>query len=166
VVSEREVTASIGGQVWRVAWCPPPDPPPDTRHGAEAICVVTDGRVVLVSRDGRLWGLPAGRPEQSEGWVETLRREVREEACAEVVSCGLLGFTRGVCMRGPQEGLVLVRSHWRAEVRVLRWEPRFEMTHRRLVPAEAALRSMAIPEGLAALYRRMFAQAGISAPGA
>jgi hypothetical protein len=82
-----------------------------------------------------------------------------------VVSCRLLGFTRGVCVRGPQEGLVLVRSHWRAEVWVLRWEPRFEMTRRRLVPAEAALRSMAIPEGLAALYRRMFAEAGISAPG-
>jgi ADP-ribose pyrophosphatase YjhB (NUDIX family) len=165
VVSERDVTASIGGQVWRVAWCPPPDPPPGPPHGAEAICV-TDGRVVLVSRDGRLWGLPAGRPEQSEAWVDTLRREVREEACAEVVSCGHLGFTRGVCMRGPQKGLVLVRSHWRAEVRVLRWEPRFEMTHRRLVPAQAALRSMAIPEGLAGLYRWMFAQAGISAPGA
>lgn len=98
-LSERDVTASIGGQVWRVAWCPPPDPPPGTRHGAEAICV-TDGRVVLVSRGGRLGGLPAGRPEQSEGWVDTLRREVREEACAEVVGCRLLGFARGVCVRG------------------------------------------------------------------
>jgi ADP-ribose pyrophosphatase YjhB (NUDIX family) len=165
VVSRHDAVASIGSQVWRVAWCPPPDPPPGTPHGAEAICV-TDGQVVLVSREGRLWGLPAGRPEQSERWVDTLRREVREEACAEVVSGTLLGFTRGVCVRGPQEGLVLVRSHWRAEVRVLRWEPRFEMTHRRLVPAEAALRSVAIPEGLAGLYRRMFAQAGISAPGA
>lgn len=162
-MSRHDAVASIGSQVWRVAWCPTPDPPPGTRHGAEAICV-SDGQV-LVSRDGRLWGLPAGRPEQSEGWVDTLRREVREEACAEVVSCRLLGFTRGVCVRGPQEGLVLVRSHWRAEVQVLRWEPRFEMTHRRLVPAKVALRSMAIPEGLGPLYRRMFAQAGISAPG-
>lgn len=157
------MSTSIGGQEWRVAWYRPPDPPPGTPHGAEAICVTGD-RVVLVSRDGRLWGLPAGRPEEGEGWVDTLRREVREEACAEVVSSRLLGFTRGICVRGPQEGLVLVRSHWRAEVRVLRWEPRFEMTHRRLIPADAAFRFMTIPEGLAPLYRRMFAEAAISAP--
>ena len=157
----QEVSASVGGQDWRVAWYPPPDPPPGRAHGAEAVCVAGD-RVVLVSRDGRLWGLPAGRPEEHEGWVDTLRREVREEACAEVVSSRLLGFTRGICVRGPQEGLVLVRSHWRAEVCVLAWEPRFEMTHRRLVPTEAALRSLTIPEGLAPLYRRLFAEAAIS----
>jgi ADP-ribose pyrophosphatase YjhB (NUDIX family) len=162
-VSGRGLTASIGGQDWRVAWHPPPDPPPGAAHGAEAICV-TDERVVLVSRDGRLWGLPAGRPEEHEGWVGTLRRELREEACAEVMSSRLLGFTRGVCVRGREQGLVLVRSHWRAEVRVQRWEPRFEMTHRRLVPAEAALRSLTIPEGLAPLYRRMFEEAAISVP--
>jgi hypothetical protein len=102
-VSGRDVTASIGGQDWRVAWYAPPHPPPGTPHGAEAVCVAGD-RVVLVSRDGRLWGLPAGRPEEHEGWVDTLRREVREEDCAEVVSSRLLGFTRGVCVGGPQEG--------------------------------------------------------------
>jgi hypothetical protein len=30
------------------------------------------------------------------------------------------------------------------------------MTHRRLVPSDAALASLAIPSGLEALYRRMF----------
>jgi ADP-ribose pyrophosphatase YjhB (NUDIX family) len=163
VVSGRGLSAYIGGQDWRVAWSPPPDPPPGRPHGAEAICVTGD-RVVLVSRDGRLWGLPAGRPEEHEGWADTMRREVREEACAEVVSSRLLGFTRGICLRGPQEGLVLVRSHWRAEVRVLRWEPQFEMTHRRLVPADAALWALTIPDGLQPLYRRMFAEAAICAP--
>jgi hypothetical protein len=59
---------------------------------------------------------------------------------------------------------VLVRSHWRAEVRVLRWEPRFEMTHRRLVPADEAFGSMTIPDGLQPLYRRLFAEAAIVAP--
>jgi ADP-ribose pyrophosphatase YjhB (NUDIX family) len=163
VVNGHEVSATIGDQDWRVAWHPPPDPPPGTPHGADAVCVDGD-RIVLVSRDGRLWGLPAGRPDEHEGWVDTLRREVREEACAEVVSSRLLGFTRGVCVRGREQGLVLVRSHWRAEVRVLTWEPRFEMTHRRLVPADAAFRAMTIAEGLAPLYRRMFAEAAISAP--
>lgn len=160
----REVTASIGGQDWRVAWSPPPDPPPGTPHGAEAVCVA-HGRIVLVSRDGQLWGLPAGRPDAHEDWGDTLRREVREEACAEVMSCTLLGFTRGVCARGPQEGLVLVRSHWRAEVRVQRWQPHFEMAHRRLVPADQAFAQLTLPEGLGSLYRRMFAAAGIATAG-
>jgi hypothetical protein len=144
VVNGREFRASIGGQDWRVGWYPPPDPPPGTPHGAEAVCVA-GGRIVLVSRDGQLWGLPAGRPEGDEDWADTL--------------------SRGVCVRGPQEGLALVRSHWRAEVRVQRWQPRFEMTHRRLVPADEALRSLTIPEGLRSLYRRMFAEAAISAVG-
>jgi ADP-ribose pyrophosphatase YjhB (NUDIX family) len=159
--SASQLTARIGGQHWRVAWFPPPDPPPGTPHGAEAVCVTGD-RIVLVSRDGDLWGLPAGRPEPGEDWADTLRREVREEACAEVTSARLLGFSRGLCERGPQEGLVLVRSHWRADVRMQAWRPRFEMTHRRLVPADEAFRSLTIPRGLQALYRRVFAEAAAS----
>jgi ADP-ribose pyrophosphatase YjhB (NUDIX family) len=164
VVNGREVIASIGGRDWRIAWSPPPDPPPGTPHGAEAVCIAGGG-IVLVSREGRLWGLPAGRPEGDEDWGDTLRREVREEACAEVTSCTLLGFSRGVCVRGPQEGLVLVRSHWRTDVRLLSWQPRFEMAHRRLVPANDAFAHLMIPEGLSSLYRRLFAAAGISTAG-
>jgi ADP-ribose pyrophosphatase YjhB (NUDIX family) len=164
VVNEGEVTASIGGQDWRVAWYPPSDLPPGTPHGAEGVCVA-DGCIVLVSRDGRQWGLPAGRPEAHEDWGDTLRREVREEACAEVMSCTLLGFTRGHCVRGPQEGLALVRSHWRAEVRLRSWQPRFEMAHRRLVPTDEAFAQLTIPEGLDSLYRLMFTEAGISTAG-
>jgi ADP-ribose pyrophosphatase YjhB (NUDIX family) len=89
--SDSELTARIGGQDWRVAWSPRPEPPPGTPHGAEAVCVTGD-RIVLVSRDGDLWGLPAGRPEPGEDWADTLRREVLEEACAEVTSARLLGF--------------------------------------------------------------------------
>ncbi|GAA4894162.1 NUDIX domain-containing protein [Streptomyces coeruleoprunus] len=152
--------ASINGQAWRVAWCPPPAPPPGAPHGAEAVCVA-DGRVVVVSRDGRRWGLPAGRPEPGEGWADTLRREVREEACAEVTDRRLLGFSHGVCVRGPQEGLVLVRSMWRAEVRPGPWRPRFEMSHRRLLAPAEALASLTVPEGLGPFYRRLFAEAAL-----
>jgi ADP-ribose pyrophosphatase YjhB (NUDIX family) len=164
VVNGPEFRASIGGQDWRIAWYPPPDPPRGTPHGAEAVCFA-GGRIVLVSRDRRLCGLPAGRPDGDEDWADTLRREVREEACAEVTSATLLGFSRGVCVRGRQEGLVLVRSHWRAEVRVQRWQPRFEMTHRRLVPADQAVRSLTIAQGLRSLYRRMHAETAIAGVG-
>jgi ADP-ribose pyrophosphatase YjhB (NUDIX family) len=158
----RDLVVSSNGEDWRVGWYPPPDPPPGTPHGAAAICVSGD-RVVLVSSDRRRWSLPGGRPEPGEHWVDTLRREVAEEACATVTSCRLLGFTRGICVRGPEEGLVLVRSMWRAEVRLQRWAPRFEITHRRLVPAHEALWSVTIAEpGVAPIYRRMFMEAAIS----
>jgi ADP-ribose pyrophosphatase YjhB (NUDIX family) len=142
----NDFTVSTNGQDWRVAWYPPPDPPPGTPHGATAVCITSD-RIVLVSSDGQRWGLPGGRPQPGERWADTLRREVGEEACAQVTSSRLLGFTRGVCVRGRQEGLALVRSLWRAEVRLERWEPRFEMAHRRLVPAEEAVQSVTIAEG-------------------
>lgn len=156
-----DFTAFINGQEWHVAWYPPPDPPPGTPHGAEAVCRAGD-RIVVVSPDGQRWGLPAGRPEGREQWADTMRREVREEACAEVRECRLLGFSRGVCVRGPQEGLVLVRSMWRAEVRLDAWEPRFEMAHRRLLPAEEVFRFLTIPRGLGPFYRRLLAEADVA----
>jgi ADP-ribose pyrophosphatase YjhB (NUDIX family) len=158
-----DFAASINGQEWHVAWYPPPDPPSGTPHGAEAVCVADD-RIVVVSPDGMRWGLPAGRPERDEQWVDTMRREVREEACAEVMDCRLLGFSRGVCVRGPQEGLVLIRSMWRAEVRMDPWDPRFEMAHRRLLPMEEAFQSLTIPKGLGPFYRRLFVEAAIPRP--
>jgi ADP-ribose pyrophosphatase YjhB (NUDIX family) len=126
------------------------------------VCV-RDGRVVLVSSDGQRWGLPGGRPEPAERWVDTLRREVAEEACAKVTSARLLGFTRGECVRGPETGLVLVRSMWQAEVHMRRWAPRFEIAHRRLVPADEALRLVISAEpDVSPIYRRMFAEAAIA----
>jgi ADP-ribose pyrophosphatase YjhB (NUDIX family) len=154
------VAVATDGQDWRVAWHPPPDPPPGTPHGAQAICVAGD-QVVLISAGGADWGLPGGRPEPDEGWVDTLHREVREEACATVTSCALLGFSQGTCVRGHEEGLVLVRSVWRAEVRVDPWAPRFEIAHRRLVPAGEAFDRLAIPDGFDPIYRRMFLEAGL-----
>lgn len=138
-MDSSDLAVSTDGQHWRVRWHGPHDPPAGTPHGAAAVCVTGD-RIVLVSSDGRRWSLPGGRPHQDEGWAETLRRELREEACAQVTGCRLLGFTRGVCVRGPQQGLVLVRSLWRAAVRLEGWEPRFEMIHRRVVPPGEALR--------------------------
>src|SRR5919198_1820655 len=157
----HDLRVSSNGGDWRVGWYPPPDPPPGTPHGAAAVCV-SGGRVVLVSSDGRRWGLPGGRPEPHEQWADTLRREVAEEACAVVERARLLGFTRGECLNGPEQGLILVRSMWRAEVRLDRWAPRFEIAHRRLVPTDEALRLVTVAEpGVAPIYRRMVEEAAV-----
>ena len=121
------------GQLWEVSWHPPPHAPDGTGHGSSGVCVTKSGEVVLIGNDGESWGLPGGRPEGSESWAETLRREVLEEACACVIGARLLGFTRSQCLVGHEKGLVLVRSFWRADVEPGPWEPRFEIAHRRLV---------------------------------
>jgi ADP-ribose pyrophosphatase YjhB (NUDIX family) len=151
-------------QDWVVAWFPLPDPPPGTPHGASAVCVAGD-EVVLIGDDGERWGLPGGRPEAGESFLDTLRREVDEEACATVTRARLLGFSRGTCVRGHERGKVLVRSMWRAEVSVHPWQPRFEIAHRRLVPAAEAFAHLDIPAGLRPLFRRTFVEAGLPAAG-
>jgi 8-oxo-dGTP pyrophosphatase MutT (NUDIX family) len=158
-----DLAVTLDGQEWRVAWFPPPDPPPGTPHGAAAICVAGD-QVVLIGHDGDRWGLPGGRPEPGESMIDTMRREVLEEACATVTTCRLLGFSRGKCVRGHEQGLVLVRSMWRAEVLVHAWQPQFEITHRRLMPATEAFAHLASAAGFGPLNRRALVEAGLVAP--
>jgi ADP-ribose pyrophosphatase YjhB (NUDIX family) len=129
-------------------------------HGAAAVCFDAD-RVVLISSDGQLWGLPGGRPEPGEGWVDTLRREVLEEACAVVTSHRLLGFCRAACVRGPQAGVVarpgLVPGD--CAPKLLGTPARDQ--HRRLVTPQAVLGTIWIEDGLAPMYGRVFADAGL-----
>ena len=73
-----------GGQDVLVTWFPPHDVPEGQRHGSGGICLTDNGEIVVATQDGETWGFPAGRPEGSESWEETLRREMREEACVEV----------------------------------------------------------------------------------
>jgi ADP-ribose pyrophosphatase YjhB (NUDIX family) len=137
-------------QEWLVVWHPAGLPPPDgTRHGSAAVCFTPNGDVVLVTEDGESWGLPGGRPEGDEDWRTTLEREVLEEACAIVEQATLLGFARGVCTNGPERGLVLVRALWRAEVKLLPWQPDHEIKGRLLVsPARALAILTQLPQPL------------------
>lgn len=118
-----QMATHTGGQDWLVSWHPPSEPPAGRPHGAAGVCVTRNGQLVLISHDGLLWGFPAGRPEGTEDIEETLRREVREEACAQVLRAQMLGYARSQCVEGHEEGLVPVRSCWHAEVEVGPWEP-------------------------------------------
>ena len=151
-----------GGQQWLVSWHPPPVPPDGTPHGAEGVCVTADGDVVVISPDGTIWDLPAGRPEPGESWEQTLRREMDEEACATVTGVRLLGFTRGHCLTGPERGTVLVRSVWRAEVELRPWEARFEIADRRVVAPAAVEEALSLgSHPFAAIIRRELAEAAL-----
>lgn len=154
------IAVRSGGQQWLVSWHPPPEPPDGTPHGAEGVCVTADGGIVIISPDGTTWDLPAGRPEPGENWEETLRREMDEEACATVVRAQLLGFTRGQCVTGPERGLVLVRSVWRADVELRPWEARFEIVDRRVVASASVEDALSLAsQPFAAIIRRQLAEA-------
>ena len=145
-----------------MAWHPPVDAPPGRPHGANAFCVTADDEVVLVSTDESRWGWPGGRPEPGESWEDTLRREMLEEACATVTGARLLGFVRARCVRGHEEGLVLVRSIWRAEVSLLPWQPAHEIPFRRVVPARDLAQHLWMEDGAAPIYSRAAREAALA----
>jgi 8-oxo-dGTP pyrophosphatase MutT (NUDIX family) len=160
------------GQDWIVSFHPASLPPPHGKnHGAAGFCFTSDGQLVLVSKDGRLWEPPAGRPEGDESLRQTLDREVLEEASAKVDDAVLLGYSRGVCLKGHEEGLVIVRSLWWASVSILPHVPDYEMKYRLLVPADEALARIGVeplfptlddapkPSGHSAIFRRFYLDA-------
>ena|SRR6478672_8552367 len=155
---EEFAVRSNGGD-WLIAWQPPLAAPSGQPHGANAFCVTDENRVVLISNDGERWGWPGGRPEGDESWEETLRREILEEACSVIRSARFLGFCRGVCLNGPEAGLVLVRFIWRAEVELLPWTPHFEIAHRRAIAATDLLVHLWIDEGFEPIYYRALTEA-------
>ena len=71
----------------------------------------------------------------------------------------LLGFCRGACLTGPEKDLVLVRSIWRAEVELMPWEVRFEIAHRRVVPATELLSHLDMEDGFEPIYYRALTEA-------
>ena len=155
--------AVSGGQRWRTSWHPAGGRPDGRNHGAAGVCVGNDGRdLVLISSDQEHWAFPAGRPEGDETLRETLDREMREEACVDVVEARLLGFARSECVQGHENGLVLVRSIWFAVVTIRTWEPQFEIDHRKIVPVADAWQEVNDQNSVVArVSMRALAEAGL-----
>jgi len=57
---------------------------------------------------------------------------------------------------------VLVHSTWRAEVRLLLWNPEPSIPHRRLVPAAELGCHLWMEDGLEPTYRRAALEAGLA----
>lgn len=148
------------GQEWVASWHSPELPAPDGRpNGSAGICFTPGGNVVLVTWPGVSWKFPAGRPEEGEDWRATLDREVLEEACAVVEEATLLGFARAACIEGQEQGRVVVRSLWCADVTLDPWEPRHETTARLVVRPEEALERVGFGGDHRPVYERWFRDA-------
>lgn len=74
----------------------------------------------------------------------------------------LLGFCRSVCLSGPEKDRVLVRSIWRAEVDLLPWSPRFEITHRRAVGVDELPSHLWMEDGFEPIYHRALIEARLT----
>lgn len=129
------LTDSTG--TWRVSLHAPDDRPEGAPHGSEAICMINDDTTVLVRNSvGRL-NTPGGHPEAGESSEDTMIREVREEAVAEVTSWTLIAYARSECLEGDRKGHVMVRDMYVARVELLPWvKPDFEIVERITVPID------------------------------
>lgn len=117
--------------------------------------IASDGRDLMVSGNGGRWRVgwypppdpPPGTPHGAA------------DVCVSDDQVVLISTD------GQRWGLpVLVRSMWRAEVRLERWAPRFEIRYRRLLPANEALLSVLVAEpSLGPIYRRVFVEAALAA---
>lgn len=128
-------TLSEPNAVWRVSLHGPDDRPEGEPHGSEAIIMIDDEQTVLVRNvNGRL-NTPGGHSEPGETSAETMIREVREEACADVIAYAPIAFARSECLEGERPGFVMVRDMYVARVNLLPWQqPEFEIVERLIVP--------------------------------
>jgi len=80
--------------------------------GAGAIVTNEGGAVLLVSETGGRkhgrWGLPAGKVEPGEPWVDAMVREVMEETGIEVAPVDLVGIYHSVRTSEAVHGVNLV----------------------------------------------------------
>ncbi|MBN2239479.1 MAG: VOC family protein [Dehalococcoidales bacterium] len=115
--------------VWRDAGFKPPIHMVTQSSG---ICFTDDGYVVLVSVDGNEWSLPGGHTEKGETIEDTLIREVREEACARIVSLEYLG-----AQEVQEKAAGVVNTHYQvrfwARVQLDEFKQNFEIKSRKLV---------------------------------
>ena len=114
-------------------------PPTHLVTQALGLCFTADGLVVMVTWDGRQWTFPGGTVEDGESVEQALVREVAEEACARVVRSQYLASQHVADPLNPDGVPSYYQTRWWARVELDPWQPRHEMTGRRLVTPDQVL---------------------------
>ena len=159
-------TLTDSSGTWRVSLHSPDAKPEGAPHGSEAICMIDDTQTVLVRNvNGRL-NTPGGHPEPGESSVETMIREVKEEAVAEVTSSKLIAYARSECLEGERKGHIMIRDMYIARVNLLPWvQPDLEIEERLIVPLADLVRIMSADwQGLDAFSEELVGLATAALP--
>jgi 8-oxo-dGTP pyrophosphatase MutT (NUDIX family) len=111
-------------------------PPLELVTQAYGLCFTVTGTVLLIRQPDGSWSLPGGTVEAGELPEQTLVREVAEEACARVLSTRYLASQHVADVDHPEGPRTYYQTRWWARVDLDPWDPRFETTGRRTVPAD------------------------------
>jgi 8-oxo-dGTP pyrophosphatase MutT (NUDIX family) len=142
-VTEVEHIVRSDGRTFKVTWQSPPFMPPLVlTTQAYAIAFTQNMEIVLVSMDRQKWNLPGGTVEPRETLIETLTRELWEEACAEVITAAYIGCQRVEDHDNPLGSQTYYQTRFWARVRLQPFEPQFETVARRLVPPDQFLTTL------------------------
>ena len=126
-----------------VEWLPSPFAPPrDLVTQASGVCFTDDGEIVLVAGAKHAWSLPGGHPEPGETLEQTLTREVREEACAEICHSVYLGAQQVDDPQSPDGLTHYYQARFWARVRLEPFAPQFERLYRVCVAPSAFLTTL------------------------
>jgi 8-oxo-dGTP pyrophosphatase MutT (NUDIX family) len=111
-------------------------PPEDLVTQSYGFCFTTDGQVVLVQEHDGFWNLPGGQVERGERPVDTLVREIAEEACAQVRDRRYLACQHVWDPHAPHGRTSHYQTRWWARIQLGPWQPRPEIVQRQLVPPD------------------------------
>jgi 8-oxo-dGTP pyrophosphatase MutT (NUDIX family) len=139
-------TCDQGRRVTFTWFDPPFRPEPPHSNQAYGICFTETGLIVLGACDvggAPYWNLLGGGVEPGETLEGCLIREVMEEGCARVIESRYIGCQRVDEPEHPAGPRRYYQTRFWARVELLPWDPRHEVSERRLVRPGDFLRTLA-----------------------
>jgi 8-oxo-dGTP pyrophosphatase MutT (NUDIX family) len=142
-MAEVQHTLWADDRPFHITWLSPPFMPPlASTTQVYAICFTAEGQIVLISLDDGQWNLPGGTIEPGETLPQTLKRELWEEACAEVVVYTYIGCQRVDDLENPLGPQTYYQTRFWARVTLQPFLPQFETVARTLIPPDQFLTTL------------------------
>ncbi len=127
-----EEIVKFGDKTYQFIWIPGGDIP---QEGVSQVSgyVFNQNKDLLIVKN-KNWTIPGGHPEEGEGYIETLKREVMEESMIEVNSIKYLGCVKVLDL---QTGKVNYQLRFTALVFCIHdFEKKFETSERLFIKPE------------------------------